>query len=165
MVLAGWDSVIGYMSMYVSESERQAILNDYDKARDMLGLSLLISQASFETYCNGVANCKIEDYNALLNRGRFLKASYELANPALTERLKLFQARYPRYSLRTALVSRLKELLYDDKKFYEFLTDDEAALRFIALDSEDRDIRETRDQALKALRPIDITILPALGSP
>jgi hypothetical protein len=164
MIVSGWDSVVGYMSMYLSDAERVAIMSDYNRARDMLGLSLLISETSFETYCNGVANCKIEDYNTLLDRGRFVKSSLELAKPGLTERIALFKARYPRYNLRTALVENLKELLFDDAKFLQFLTDDEAALRFIAIDNEGRKISETRDQALNRLRPVDITILPALGS-
>lgn len=164
MIVSGWDSVVGYMSMYLSDAERVAIMSDYNKARDMLGLSLLISEASFETYCNGIANCKIEDYNALLDRGRFVKSSLELSKPGLTERIALFKARYPRYNLRTALVENLKELIFDDAKFLQFLTDDDAALRFIAIDNEGRRINETREDALERLRPLDITIVPALGS-
>lgn len=164
MVFAGWDSVIGYMSMYVSDQERAAILNDYDRARDMLGLSLLIARTNFATYCEAVANCTAENYNALLDRGRFVKSSLELAKPGLTERIALFQARYPRYDLNTAAVFPLKELLFNDEKFYKFLTDDEAALEFVDLDNDNRDRFETRDRSLERLRPVDITIVPALGS-
>ncbi|MEH6998655.1 MAG: hypothetical protein V7542_09655 [Limnobacter sp.] len=164
MVVSGWDSVVGYMSMYLSNEEREATLNDYNKARDMLGLSLLISETTFEQYCVGVAGCTREDYNALLDRGRFVKGSLELAKPALTERIALFQARYPKYDLKTAQVERLKNLILDDDAFLEFLTDDEAALAFIVRENESRNKSYTREQVLEMLRPIDITIVPALGS-
>lgn len=164
MAVSGWDSVVGYMSMYISNQEREAILNDYNKARDMLGLSLLISGTTFETYCDAVAGCTLNDYNALLDRGRFVKGAYELAQPGLTERVALFKARYPDYSLQTAQVERLRTLLFDDEAFLAFLTDDDAALAFIAREIESRKQSATREEVLNQLRPIDITIAPALGS-
>ncbi|HEX4917629.1 MAG TPA: hypothetical protein VFV43_07015 [Limnobacter sp.] len=165
MVWSGWSSFIGYMAVYYDDAQRAAVVQDYNQFRDVMALSLLLSNTTYQEYCEAVANCTQEDYNALLERGKFVKASLEFAKPDVAYRVQLFQARVPGLDMEKVSALNLGPLIFDDEKFKQFLTDDAFAARIIYNEVENRYSTKPRmEEIYNLLKPVDLTITPALGS-
>lgn len=165
---------IGFYSLYYTPEQAARVWTDPAAFRDMMALSLNMSGVSFKLYCNTVVNCKSEDYEALRQRGEFVKNSLEVTNPALTERIALYLQRFPALSegpnLNHIHVATMGEIVNDDQKLYRFLTDSDYALdvairKYVReLDLLPETIANDSQHFYRQVRPIDPGITAALGS-